>query len=136
MASSLGVSWVFSALTEHLTYWDSIDVLHSEWLNARVFMNNLISAQVNLPLEDYWTVHHFLYICLLKAILCNDNEELSLFCLPSALQIAEFLVILWFLSLLPCFFAPIGIIPIYVYSLALYGFMHFFLINPPKNFLL
>ncbi|CAO2637296.1 Xenotropic and polytropic retrovirus receptor 1 homolog [Lemmus lemmus] len=48
--------------------------------------------------------------------------------------IAGFLGILWCLSLLACFFAPISIIPIYVYPLALYGFMVFFLINPTKTF--
>uniref|UniRef100_A0A8I6ADR6 Solute carrier family 53 member 1 n=1 Tax=Rattus norvegicus TaxID=10116 RepID=A0A8I6ADR6_RAT len=49
-------------------------------------------------------------------------------------EIAGFLGILWCLSLLACFFAPISIIPIYVYPLALYGFMVFFLINPTKTF--
>lgn len=49
-------------------------------------------------------------------------------------QIAGFLGILWCLSLLACFFAPIIVIPTYVYPLALYGFMFFFLINPTKTF--
>uniref|UniRef100_A0A8D1NBM6 Solute carrier family 53 member 1 n=1 Tax=Sus scrofa TaxID=9823 RepID=A0A8D1NBM6_PIG len=47
---------------------------------------------------------------------------------------AGFLGILWCLSLLACFFAPISIIPTYVYPLVLYGFMVFFLINPTKTF--
>ncbi|MBZ3891799.1 Xenotropic and polytropic retrovirus receptor 1 [Sciurus carolinensis] len=51
-----------------------------------------------------------------------------------AAQIAGFLGILWCLSLLACFFAPISVIPTYVYPLALYGFMVFFLINPTKTF--
>uniref|UniRef100_A0A452FUG2 Solute carrier family 53 member 1 n=1 Tax=Capra hircus TaxID=9925 RepID=A0A452FUG2_CAPHI len=49
-------------------------------------------------------------------------------------EIAGFLGILWCLSLLACFFAPISVIPTYVYPLALYGFMVFFLINPTKTF--
>ncbi|ELK37135.1 Xenotropic and polytropic retrovirus receptor 1 [Myotis davidii] len=49
-------------------------------------------------------------------------------------EIAGFLGILWCLSLLACFFAPISVIPTYVYPLALYGFMFFFLINPTKTF--
>uniref|UniRef100_A0A8C2N0Z4 Solute carrier family 53 member 1 n=1 Tax=Cricetulus griseus TaxID=10029 RepID=A0A8C2N0Z4_CRIGR len=49
-------------------------------------------------------------------------------------EIAGFLGILWCLSLLACFFAPISVVPIYVYPLALYGFMVFFLINPTKTF--
>uniref|UniRef100_A0A8D0W2N1 EXS domain-containing protein n=1 Tax=Sus scrofa TaxID=9823 RepID=A0A8D0W2N1_PIG len=49
-------------------------------------------------------------------------------------EIAGFLGILWCLSLLACFFAPISIIPTYVYPLVLYGFMVFFLINPTKTF--
>ncbi|XP_012871164.1 PREDICTED: xenotropic and polytropic retrovirus receptor 1 [Dipodomys ordii] len=49
-------------------------------------------------------------------------------------EIAGFLGILWCLSLLACFFAPISVIPTYVYPLALYGFMIFFLINPTKTF--
>ncbi|ELK16213.1 Xenotropic and polytropic retrovirus receptor 1 [Pteropus alecto] len=51
-----------------------------------------------------------------------------------AAQIAGFLGILWCLSLLACFFAPISVIPTYVYPLVLYGFMVFFLINPTKTF--
>ncbi|KAM6166541.1 solute carrier family 53 member 1 isoform 2-T2 [Erethizon dorsatum] len=49
-------------------------------------------------------------------------------------EIAGFLGILWCLSLLACFFAPISVIPTYVYPLVLYGFMAFFLINPTKTF--
>uniref|UniRef100_A0A452S9B1 Solute carrier family 53 member 1 n=1 Tax=Ursus americanus TaxID=9643 RepID=A0A452S9B1_URSAM len=49
-------------------------------------------------------------------------------------EIAGFLGILWCLSLLACFFAPISVIPTYVYPLVLYGFMVFFLINPTKTF--
>ncbi|XP_055111247.1 solute carrier family 53 member 1 isoform X2 [Symphalangus syndactylus] len=49
-------------------------------------------------------------------------------------EIAGFLGILWCLSLLACFFAPVSVIPTYVYPLALYGFMVFFLINPTKTF--
>ncbi|XP_044532858.1 xenotropic and polytropic retrovirus receptor 1 isoform X3 [Gracilinanus agilis] len=49
-------------------------------------------------------------------------------------EIAGFLGILWCLSLLACLFAPISIIPIQVYPLALYGFMVLFLINPTKTF--
>uniref|UniRef100_A0A673V7H1 Solute carrier family 53 member 1 n=1 Tax=Suricata suricatta TaxID=37032 RepID=A0A673V7H1_SURSU len=49
-------------------------------------------------------------------------------------EIAGFLGILWCLSLLACFFAPLSVIPTYVYPLVLYGFMFFFLINPTKTF--
>uniref|UniRef100_A0A9L0KHD6 Solute carrier family 53 member 1 n=1 Tax=Equus asinus TaxID=9793 RepID=A0A9L0KHD6_EQUAS len=49
-------------------------------------------------------------------------------------EIAGFLGILWCLSLLACFFAPVSVIPTYVYPLVLYGFMVFFLINPTKTF--
>ncbi|XP_006876491.1 PREDICTED: xenotropic and polytropic retrovirus receptor 1 isoform X2 [Chrysochloris asiatica] len=49
-------------------------------------------------------------------------------------EIAGFLGILWCLSLLACFFAPVSVIPTYVYPLVLYGFMIFFLINPTKTF--
>uniref|UniRef100_A0A8C6F6Y1 Solute carrier family 53 member 1 n=1 Tax=Monodon monoceros TaxID=40151 RepID=A0A8C6F6Y1_MONMO len=49
-------------------------------------------------------------------------------------EIAGFLGILWCLSLLACFFAPVSVIPTYVYPLVLYGFMFFFLINPTKTF--
>lgn len=58
----------------------------------------------------------------------------SLFVFSILYQIAGFLGILWCLSLLACFFAPITVIPTYVYPLALYGFMFFFLINPTKTF--
>lgn len=53
---------------------------------------------------------------------------------PILYQIAGFLGILWCLSLLACFFAPLSVIPTYVYPLVLYGFMFFFLINPTKTF--
>lgn len=57
-----------------------------------------------------------------------------LFVFPILYQIAGFLGILWCLSLLACFFAPVSVIPTYVYPLVLYGFMVFFLINPTKTF--
>lgn len=78
----------------------------------------------------------FLTFVLLKRFLSNGKTEIifSLVLFPILCQIAGFLGILWCLSLLACFFAPVSVIPTYVYPLVLYGFMVFFLINPTKTF--
>lgn len=78
----------------------------------------------------------FLTFVLLKRFLSNGKTEIifSFVLFPILCQIAGFLGILWCLSLLACFFAPISVIPTYVYPLVLYGFMVFFLINPTKTF--
>ncbi|KAL2771219.1 xenotropic and polytropic retrovirus receptor 1 isoform 2 [Daubentonia madagascariensis] len=120
----LNITLVFAAVFK-------LEVNRSIWPLIRIYRGGflLIEFLFLLGINTYgWRqagVNHVLIFEL------NPRSNLSH---QHLFEIAGFLGILWCLSLLACFFAPISVIPTYVYPLALYGFMVFFLINPTKTF--
>uniref|UniRef100_A0A8C5VHV4 Solute carrier family 53 member 1 n=1 Tax=Microcebus murinus TaxID=30608 RepID=A0A8C5VHV4_MICMU len=120
----LNITLVFAAIFK-------LDTKRSIWPLIRIYRGGflLIEFLFLLGINTYgWRqagVNHVLIFEL------NPRSNLSH---QHLFEIAGFLGILWCLSLLACFFAPISVIPTYVYPLALYGFMVFFLINPTKTF--
>uniref|UniRef100_A0A8C6R8M1 Solute carrier family 53 member 1 n=1 Tax=Nannospalax galili TaxID=1026970 RepID=A0A8C6R8M1_NANGA len=120
----LNVTLVFAAIFK-------IETDRSIWPLIRIYRGGflLIEFLFLLGINTYgWRQAGVNHVLIFELNPRNNLSHQHLF------EIAGFLGILWCLSLLACFFAPISVIPIYVYPVALYGFMVFFLINPTKTF--
>uniref|UniRef100_A0A287DAR8 Solute carrier family 53 member 1 n=1 Tax=Ictidomys tridecemlineatus TaxID=43179 RepID=A0A287DAR8_ICTTR len=120
----LNITLVFAAIFK-------LETNQSIWPLVRIYRGGflLIEFLFLLGINTYgWRQAGVNHVLIFELNPRNNLSHQHLF------EIAGFLGILWCLSLLACFFSPISVIPTYVYPLALYGFMVFFLINPTKTF--
>ncbi|KAM4802747.1 solute carrier family 53 member 1-like [Urocitellus parryii] len=120
----LNITLVFAAIFK-------LETNQSIWPLVRIYRGGflLIEFLFLLGINTYgWRQAGVNHVLIFELNPRNNLSHQHLF------EIAGFLGILWCLSLLACFFSPIRVIPTYVYPLALYGFMVFFLINPTKTF--